>query len=516
MKHTKKLASMLLALIMTLALAVPAFAQEVSPNPGEGKGSITITNAAKGETYTLYRLFDATVSTAIDATTNEAESIVYTGTIPDGLSSYFTADANGYITAADAAWKDTDTKTEMSDGLKTALEVWAKSVTAIASVESDGTQLEFTQLKYGYYVVVSTQGTAVSVDSTNPHASIVDKNSTVPSGLSKKVDETNVNIGDLVTYTVTFKTANYDGAGEQAREIVSYTITDTLPEFLKDVTVTGIVVDNDGDAATTGDQTEIKVNDAVPQFGAEKKIVLDWYDEDNARFLYDNGATVTITYTAVVTDMAAIDGDGNTNEVTVQWTVKDGTPGGMEDTETIYTYAIAVKKVDKDGNPLAGAKFRFPFYVTETPDKDGVYVYAGITAGTGLTNQITTPADGVIVIKGVASGMYSITEVEAPSGYNKLSAPVSVTATQTGSTTTQVTIYLDENGNVVDETKKVTTITYDNPRISTAVVAVLNKTGSELPSTGGMGTTIFYVLGTILLIGAAVLLITKKRMGAEK
>ena len=513
MKHTKKLFSVLLALVMVFALATTAFAQEVTV-AGDGKGSITISNAAKGETYTIYKLFDATV------TGTAGGSIAYTGTIPESLNAYFTKDSAGNISATDAAWKDPATKTEMSEDLMAALKTWAETATATKSAVSDGSELTFKNIPYGYYVVTSTQssGAAITVDSTNPSANIVDKNSSTPHDLKKSANETDVNIGDTVTYTVTFTTSNYSGAGTAAKKIVSYTIKDTLPDFLSNVTVTSIIVDNDGNAETTTDRVEIKnADNSVPQFDDNTKIVIDWYDEGKSQFLYDNGATVTITYTAVVTDKAAIDGNGNTNKVTLTWTDEDGTtpPSELEDNETIYTYAIALKKVDDKGNPLAGAVFEFPFYVKTTADTDGAYIYAGTTAGDGKTNQITTPADGVIVVKGVKSGTYSITEVTAPAGYNKLTAPVSVTAVKTGETSTHTTVYLDENGNIVEtETETTVTVNVDISDIAATAIVVVNKTGIELPSTGGMGTTIFYVLGSILAVGAIVLLVTKKRMSA--
>ena len=504
MKRTKKLFSLALAFIMAMALMTPAFAQEVDVQ--NGSASITISNAAKGETYTIYKLFDATV------TGSDGGSIAYTGTIPESLNAYFTKDSAGNISATDAAWKDPATKADMSEGLMAALKAWAGTATKTASAKSDGSALTFKNIPYGYYVVTSTQdgGAAITVDSTNPTANIVYKNSSTPHGLTKSADETDVNIGDTVTYTVTFVTSNYDGAGKDAKKIVTYTIEDTLPDFLKDVTVTSIIVDNDGNAETTTDQTNV-----TAQF-VNKKIEIDWYDEANSKFLYDNGATVTITYTAVVTDKAAIDGAGNTNKVTLTWTDEDGTtPGKLEDNKTIYTYAIALKKVDDKGKPLAGAVFEFPFYVKTTADTDGAYIYAGTTAGEGLTNQITTPADGVIVVKGVKSGTYSITEVTAPAGYNKLTAPVSVTAVQTGKTSTHTTVYLDENGNVTSTETSTTVEVILNDIAATAIV-VVNKTGAELPSTGGMGTTIFYVLGGVLMAGAAILLVTKKKMSNEQ
>lgn len=497
MKCTRKLASLLLALVMVFALATTAFAQDVTVTGGTG--SITISNAAKGETYTIYKLFDATVNA-------DGSSIAYTGTIPDSLKDYFSADANGYISATAAA-KDGE---NMSEGLKTALKTWTAAATATATATSDGSALNFKELAYGYYVVTTTQGDQViSVDSTMPNVTIVDKNSSTPKDLSKTASSNDVSIGDTVTYTVSFKTSNYYGAGTEAKEIVSYTIEDTLPEFLSNVTVTSIIVDNDGNNATAGDQANV-----TAQF-ANKKIVIDWYDEVNNKFLYDNGATVTITYTAVVTDKAAIDGNGNTNKVTVTWTTKGGDepgPDKVETDETIFTYAIALKKVNNKGVALPGAVFQFPFYVKSTADANGAYIYAGTTAGTGLTNQITTPDSGVIVVKGVKSGSYEITEVTAPAGYNKLTAPVTVQAVKTSSTSTHTTVYLDKDGNVVDVSAKEIEVKVDIDTIAATAVVVVNKAGTELPSTGGMGTTVFYVLGTVLVLGAVVLLVTKKRM----
>ena len=499
MKHARKLASLLLALVMVFALATTAFAQDKTV--GDGAGSITISNAAKGETYTIYKLFDATVSA-------DHKSIAYTGTIPESLELYFTADKNGYISATKAA-KDGE---NMSEGLKTALKAWTKTATAAATAVSDGSALTFNELAFGYYVVTTTQGDlAISVDSTMPDVTIVDKNSSTPKELTKTASSENVYIGDTVTYTVRFKTSNYYGAGTEAKKIDSYTIEDTLPEFLKDVTVTSIIVDNDGDDKTTDDQKNV-----TAQF-VDNKIVIDWYDEDNDQFRYANGATIIITYTAVVTDKAAIDGDGNINKVTVTWATKGGDQPGpdkkLETNETIYTYAIALKKVDNKGNALPGAVFEFPFYVESTPDANGAYIYAGTTEGKGLTNQITTPASGVIVVKGVKTGDYTITEVTAPAGYNKLTGPVTVTAVKTGDTSTHTIVYLDENGNIVNkETEKTIEVKVDIANIAATALVVVNKAGTELPSTGGMGTTIFYVLGSALVLGAVVLLVTKKRM----
>ena len=495
MKNMKKIVALLLATVMVMAMSISAFAQTVG-TAADGKGNITISNASKGETYSVYKLFDATNS-ATQTEEGESTSIAYTGTIPESLSKYFTKDAAGNITATDAA-KSGDS---LSDDAIAALKAWAETQTATATAVSDGSELTFAGLDYGYYVVTTTQGdTAISVDSTKPNATIIDKNTTPPvSNLKKSANETDVNIGDTVTYTVEFNTANYDGT----KQIVKYEISDApAANSLTNITVTGITVDG------TAIETQ--------QF-ADGKIAINWAKDGKAgESLYKNGAKLVITYTAVVADTAAIDGQGNKNTVTVKPILDDGTtptPSQYTDDETIFTYAIAIKKVDQKGQPLAGAKFKFPFYVKEAKAADGAYIYAGTVAGEGLVDEIETPEDGLIIVKGVKTGTYSITETAAPKGYNKLGAPVEVTATKTGETTTSTTTYLDADGNIVaQETTGGSTVIVSIDKLAATPLVVVNKTGAELPSTGGIGTTMFYIVGSVLVIGAAVVLISKRRM----
>lgn len=483
----KKIFALVLVVVMMMALSVPAFAQTVE-GAVENGGTITITNAANGETYKIAKLFDATVTGTTDG------SIAYTGNIPEALSAYFAKDAAGNISATDAL--------DLSDeDVQAALKTWAEA-NATAQAVSDGSTLEFTKLPYGYYIITTTQGEALlTVDSTNPNASVIDKNTTPPiKDATKTADDNDVFIGQTVTYTVSFNTANYSTENGGSKQIVKYIIQDDFANgVLTNVTVTSIKV---------GD-TEL----ALKQF-TDGKIEIPWVD-DTGKSLYPNGAKLEITYTATVADSAAIDGDGNVNTVTLDYEDTDGkgSPSEHKTTETIYTYAVAIKKVDQSGKALAGAKFQLPFYVKETPDTDGAYIYAGTEAGEGLVNELTTPDNGLIIIKGVQQGEYTFTETEAPAGYNRLTETVTVAATKTGETTTSTTTYLDENGNVVDTaTEAKTTVTVEIANLSAGAIVVVNKTGAELPSTGGMGTTLFYVIGGILVLGAVVTMVSKKRM----
>jgi len=494
----KKILAMALVVVMMMALSVTAFAQTVNYTGTDGDGAtITITNAASGETYKVAKLFDATVTGAADG------SVAYTGTIPPALTDYFeyvngTDGSNGIIKKVALNLSDA--------AVQAALKTWAEANVS-AQADSDGSELSFTNLPYGYYIITTTQGeTLLTVDSTNPNASVIDKNTTPPiNNASKTADDDDVFIGQTVTYTVSFNTANYSSENGGSKQIVKYIIEDNFANgALENVTVTSIKVIDGTDETTLTAQ----------QFNAAGKIEIAWVDGAN-KSLYPNGAKLEITYTATVAASAAIDGAGSTNTVTLDYKDEDnnGSPSSHTVTETIYTYAVAIQKVNQSGTPLAGAKFQLPFYVKDTADTDGAYIYAGTTAGTGLVNELTTPASGLIIIKGVEEGTYSFTETEAPAGYNKLGGAVTVTATQTGSTTTSATTYLDADGNVVSTSAEASsTVAVSINALSAGSTVVVNKTGPELPSTGGIGTTIFYVIGSVLVVGAVVALVSKKRM----
>lgn len=513
----RKLFAFALAAIMVLAMGITASAQTVG-SKSDNTATITINNASKGETYKVYKLFDASV------TGTEGGSIAYTGDIPSALADYFTKDTAGNISPTEVAGTKPEGSEvlEASEGLKTALKTWTESegVNAVAQAVSDGSVLEFAGLSYGYYVVTTTQGAGtLTVTSTNPSASVFDKNTTVPTVPEdgKKVDNDNVYIGQTVTYTLKFTTSNYEGSGKDAKQIVSYTVEDTLPSWLTEVTVTGITIKGAGE---NGSDLDYKVDNDTPQF-VGKAITIPWVNETSGASLYRNGTEVVITYTAKVTytDDLAIAGQGNANTFTLKYNVKDGDtpkePDKSTSTETISTYALVIKKVDQSGQPLKGATFSVQGL--QTSGDKGDYTVAGLTAAGAADTVMSTDDEGILIVKGVAAGTYNVTEVAAPAGYNKLTDPVPVEATKTTETTTDTTTYLDSEGNVVGEnTENKITVNYTNDELAASVLPILNKTGNLLPSTGGIGTTIFYVVGGILVVAAGVLLITKKRMSKEQ
>lgn len=528
MKKMKKIFALVIAMVMVLGMSTMVFAQEKAYTGTDGDGAtITISNASKGETYKIAKLFDATVSVA--QTVGESNSIAYTGTIPDALSAYFTKDSAGNISAvSDLNLTDTT--------VQNALKTWAEA-NVTDSVVSDGSELQFTGLPYGYYIITTTQGnTLLTVDSTKPNATVIDKNTTPPvNNLTKSVDEKDkvVSIGDIVTYTVTFATANYDVEDQ----IDKYVISDTLPDFLSDVKVTSLkVIESTGvanDPETEEDESKKETSLNVTAF-TNKEITITW--ATNGQNLYKNGATIELVYTAKVTDkIAAGDVATNKNIVTVKAYSGDRVTTNGEATadETIQTYAAAVQKVDENNKKLAGATFQVPgLTVTGTAGNYTVASYDTTPDSEGKVADGTIMVmddDGFLVIRGISNeNPITIYEVSAPDGYNKLTEgktlPVVATeeTTTTTSTTTTTTIYYDSEGNVVDKaveggtsttTTKTTLATNDD--LVAGKLTVINQKGTELPSTGGIGTTIFYIVGAILVIGAGVVLVTRRRMNVQ-
>lgn len=507
MKRVKKLLTMVMALAMVFTMSMTAFAQDAATGKG-GNGTITVNNASKGVTYTLYKVFDASVG--------EKGEIVYTKA-DLAENDYFEKNASGNVVAKDAAYEGAHADNKLSAG---AIEWIKANGTEVKSVESDGTALQFTGLEYGYYYITSSlkaDGGAITVTSTNPSATVNDKNSETPTwtpnngdnkgGKSivladgKTVDVNDMNIGDTATFQLSINTSNF----VDNKPIKEYIIKDTLPEGFTFKKIKSVKVGST-------DLTAQFENDSFP-------LTVKWAEQtadgDFDHSLYDAGAKLVIQYEATLNEKAQIAGNGNVNEAQFGWNYVNngtGTPGTPENpdgssdkqTTTTSTYAIALKKVNEKGKALKGAKFSVPFAVTGTA---GEYT---VTAGTGNT-EVECDANGVVVIKGVKAGTYSITETTAPDGYNKLTAPFDVEAVKTGETTTNTTVYLDANGTETT-TETNTKVTYTNENLAASVKVVVNKAGSLLPSTGGMGTTIFTVTGAILMLIAAVIFVTRRRM----
>ncbi len=556
MKRIKKLASILLAMVMVLGMSMTTFAQTKALNPiDEDNATITIKNPAKGETYSLHKLFDATVN---------GDNIAYQGTVPEGLKAYFTADAVGYISPTDAiAVKDENGKitgTNMTEELKKALDEWAKLNTALISETSNGeSTLEFTGLPYGYYVVTTSHTSdaegegeaksAITVTSTQPSANIYDKNVNEPSA-DKTVEKESYSIGDTVKYTGTFDTTNYIGEANNSKQVVDYVIQDTLPEYLTDVRVTKITIGATktddglvggtmiaGDALASFQFGEVTVGTGNSAVKYEKAILIPWADEvtdteGNVSYTnkYAQGAQIVIEYEATLTSVTNINAaDTNTISITPIVVDEDSTDKKpwdetWEDKAEIITYAAAIKKVDEDGNPLAGAVFTIKGLTVEEV-KVGEEVQAGVyrvvsydATSEDDSIELKTDENGKLYIIGLAEDVkLTVTEFKAPDGYNKLLDTQELTPQVLDKEiyATSGERHYDKDGNLVSEsTTETTTKTVERnlEDLDETALEIENQRGTLLPSTGGIGTTIFYVVGGILVIGAGILLVAKKRM----
>ena len=541
MKRIKKLAGILLAMVMVLGMTMTSFAQTKALDPADADGAtITIKNPAKGETYSLHKLFDATVN---------GDNIAYQGEVPPALGAFFEADDAGYVSpTGEIVEKDADGKitgTKMTDDLKAALEAWAKDAEVVVSEVSNGdSDLVFTGLPYGYYVVTTTHVStdedgvvtkaAITVTSTQPDADIYDKNVNTPTVL-KEVEKESYSIGDTVKYTGTFDTTNYIDLNGESKQVVDYVIQDTLPEYLADAKVTKITI-----GATETDPRTVFEGDALTglQFGEvtvgtttyEKAILIPWAEQaadGTYTNLYAQGAKIVVEYEAVLTSTTNINAaDTNTISIRPVYVDEDSTEKKpwdetWEDTAEIRTYAAAIKKVDESGNPLAGATFTIKG-LTVTAGEAGVYTVASYDPNsTTESAELSTDENGKLYIIGLASNVeLTVTEFKAPDGYNKLTESKKL---KPQILTKEIFVtsgerHYDEDGNLVSESSTATTSKTVEKNLSdldVAALEIVNQKGTLLPSTGGIGTTIFYVVGGILVVAAGILLVTKKRMSAR-
>ena len=516
MKKLKKTMAVVLALMIAVAFGgVSVFAQTVG-TAADGKGSITIENAAKGEEYSVVKIFGATITGDATATT-DASGIAYTGTIPTALDAYFEKDTVGNIIK----------KSGVADAdLIAAVQAYAKTQTAAATATSDGSALTFQGLDYGYYAVISTQGAVVTIDSLKPNAVVKDKN-TKDITAKKEVDKESYSIGDKITYTATFDTVNFytdKNDGNKSKQVIKYTITDTLPQFLENVGIDSVIVTKK-DGTTTDKEFKDKSFDSNGSFDITWANEVAGSDPKEWNSIYDNGAKIIVTYHGTLTSVTNVN-TADTNTVKIQPTVvkDDGTTEQpwdehWKDDAVIKTYGAALKKVGSDGAALAGAQFTITGLTVTSGDAAGEYIVTSYDP-TSETESATlvTNADGKLYIVGLASDVeLNVTETKAPEGYNRLEGSVTLEpqVMTTAIYTKSGDIYYDAKGNVVSESStETTTVTVQKnlTALDANALPIVNLKGTELPETGGMGTTIFYILGALLVIGCGIILIARRRM----
>lgn len=507
MKTMKKLSSLLLALVMILAMSVPAFAAEGSLSGG----SITINDAVPGQTYSAFQILNlesystdaegnATGAYAYKA--NSAWSAFINSSAIKGV--YLNVDDQGYVTWVKDADPADFAKLAQAEATKPGSTIKADA-TATAPAAAQGatySTVTFVNLNLGYYLVDTTLGTLCSLDTTNPHVTMKEKNE-VPS-IEKEVQEDSTGdwgesntaqIGD----TVNFRTTIYAKPGAQnyvMHDVMSEGLT-LLPNTIVVKVGTVPLISGTDYTLTTPTDPDTKLTDGCAFEIAFTQLYLDGITEDTE---------IVVTYSAILNDDAEISTDANTNETKLDY--GDDSETVWDETKT-YSFSFDIVKTKSESNGsyelLDGAEFAL--YDAQTGGnliplvKEGDnYRVATETesAVPGFTSATIVAKGGQATVIGLdANTTYWLEETKQPDGYNKLDGRVEVKIGDSNISTTLTsasTVWEDGAGGV----------------------HIINQTGAELPSTGGMGTTIFYVVGSILLGGAVILLIAKKRMGAGK
>ena len=478
MKHARKLASLLLALVMVFALATTAFASETVTPPTTG--TITVANPVANQEYKAYKIFDVVYDAAkehysytIDSTSEWFNTVSAYATGAHGLTLTQVNGGDTYVVTTGNGFSAPD--------FAVALKAAVDGMTGL-QLSGDANSVSVSNLDLGYYFVASSTGALCNLTTTNPTVTIHDKND-MP--FEKTADQTDVEVGQTVNYTITGKVPDYTGFTSY-----TYKVADTMSEGLtfnqNSIKVTVGGVDKTADCTT-----EKNVGENANSF----TVTIPVLDKK-----YTIGAEIKVTYSAVVNKQAVA--KISSNEAKLTYSNDPITSATYTTTPTVvnvYTSKIVIDKVEKvaegtNAKKLAGAEFVL-YKKVPAGEKTSIFYYKwndtakkvewveerpGVTAACTV---VTTDDKGAASFDGLANDTYYLVEIKAPAGYNQLTAPVEVKV-EGGTTEAQLSV----------------------------TAKVENQAGTLLPSTGGMGTTVFYVLGTVLVLGAVVLLVTKKRM----
>ena len=477
MKKMKRFLGLLLAVIMVLSMSVAAFAA--------GEGSITISGTVSGKTYELYKIFDLTQS---------GDNVAYT--IDADWTAFFEGDGKDYIVETDITGSLNQivvdgsvkyiniTDANVADFSTAAQDYAADLAEADQTATGTGSDVTVGGLDLGYYLVYPKGAADVkegnscicSLTSTVPSATVTIK-ATYPT-IEKTEDKTTADVGEKVTYTITGQVPDTTGYDKY-----TYKISDTMTD--------GLTLNEDV-KVVFGEDDDAKIITVTPAY-ADNGFTVEF---DMTQYQDYAGKKITVTYTATVNENAIAQIEENHATLEYSHDPKDETKTETTPPENvkIYTSKIVIDKVDgaDKSTKLQGAEFVLKnadgkFY-KYTDAADSTADIVGWVDNQSDATVVTTDENGAATFKGLKDGIYTLVEIKAPAGYNLLT------------TTPEITV----SGSDADETKL--TITSE----------VENNSGAVLPSTGGTGTTIFYILGSVLVLGAAVILVTRKRMSAEE
>ena len=517
MKHIKKLASLLLALVMVLSLAVTAFADEPTTY------SITINNSTAGHTYEAYQIFTG------DLATNEAGNKVLSNIVwGSGVSEA------GQTALGDAAAKAETLKTEAdAKAFAKAVAPYLTTAAGSANTVTDGKYV-ISGLAAGYYLVKDQDG-SLTGDNDSYTEYIIQVVGNVTATPKSDVPEVQKKVKDINDSTDTTKTDWQDSADYDIGDSIPFQLKATLADNVSSYTTYKVVFHDtlskgltyNNDAKVYIDGTETNGFTVTATVNADGTTTLTVSCDDVKALGAGNSSVITVEYTAKLNENAVLGSAGNPNEVYLEYSnnPNKSEEGNNETGETpkdvviVFTYKTIINKVDSENKPLTGAAFKLEKLIK---GKDGA-ADTWTTVKEFTVDETTTS----FTFSGLDDGQYKLTETKTPAGYNTID-PIYFVIEATHDVTADapalktLNAYLtDANGNKQTEMKEGESVNIDLGTVDltagSITTTVVNKSGSELPSTGGIGTTIFYVLGGVLVLAAVVLLVTKKRMsGAEK
>ncbi len=523
MKKLNKIAGFLLALVMVFGLTTPAFADD------SDSYTITVNPAYSGETYTAYKIFDATYTLKeravqpIVSYTIEADSpwLSVVSAAPDVfVLTQSAASSTTYVVTLKDERVDSTAILEVIQGIPNGAEPAATATPEFPDNEDGSTgsgsvTLDVTESGPGYYYVTTSLGSVVSIDTTTPNVDIEDKNP-VPTLTKVLTNESHTGtfegeegegnaaagegsqdtakVGDIIEFEITITNAAKKSAlclHDYTQAGLTYHGSETIHIYLNSVSQRTLVA-----------ESNYTIQDTACTDGCDFEIE---FDADWLNTLYDDDV-ILITYEAVVNENAA---SVNLNDAFITY----GTAGRsvVVETET-DVYGWSLIKVDREGMELEGAVFELaygesfgsslsgslvPFVMITDEDGNRTYtVYDEVDDPDHSETTTTELQVGSATIFGLDAGSYTLTEIQAPDGYDRLTYSIEITITEEG----VITLAGDNHAT-----------TSNHP----GTITVINDAGIVLPSTGGMGTTIFYILGAVLVCGAGVLLITRRRMRHE-
>lgn len=457
MKSIKKFICMLFMLVFSV----------VNVSAAE-KGTITINKAIVNESYNIYKVLDLET---YDKVNNHYIYRAASGweTFLDGATDYLEArNENGdkyYV------WKDGVDKSRTKEFAEKAYKhAKDNNITPTMTKKANSTSVKFDNLDLGYYLVDSSVGALLHLTTTNPTATVNEKNTLNPNVDKNVLENSTGEYGkendDIIGSTINYKSTITTGAGYG-----SYVLYDKM-----DVGLTfnsNSVIVKIGDVVVDANNYVVKTNVTGYTF------VIEFNDEFILK--QPKNTNIDVYYTATLNKDAIIEGDGNINETFLKY----GNNITTDKKKTItYTYAFEIIKTNKEGVELTGAEFKLL-------DKNGNEIKVVLKEEVSNTYRVATGNEigvnikaGKATIEGLDKDSYKLKEVVIPEGYNKLTSPVEFRVNGK----TNVTI------------------------IERTLVNVINYTGSELPETGGIGTKLFITSGLSLVLICGLVLVTKLRL----